>query len=444
MTRIATLATSEHLTSILGHTQARVQDLQTQVATGKRAQTYAGIAADTGRLIDLETRRQMLDRFQQNNALLKARIDATATAAGGIAGTIRDFRQDILSVITGGTVLSSSKVDDLQETAFRAMKSLEDYLNTDLDGRSLFAGSQVRQRPVDIGASSLAQFQATWDGSKVVYPPTREAQVGASGKLAHAVTGNLSITQSVAAGPFDTITAANGGAFAGLKPGATITISGSSTGNDGTYTVVSSDGDRTISIAGTLTFPPAGTSITVANSLVDPAGAPDTTAEIAINNWHKGDTLAQTHRLDQERSFSLDLDALEPAFEKAIRAMGIIAQGASGQPGGLEAHQERIEQALYLLNDIIDGEAAGSAPFGAESKGGLKDVESLIGFQQVMLADTQSLHTHLGGILDDRIAALENADPQEAIAQLLDGMQSLEASYQAISRVRRLNLAQFL
>jgi flagellin-like hook-associated protein FlgL len=355
-----------------------------------------------------------------------------------------------MSVISSGAVLSASKVDDLQETAFRALQTLEDYLNTNLDGRSLFAGSQVRTRPVDFAAKSLAEFQATWDGSKVIYPPTRAAQVGASGTLTHAVTGDLSITQSVAAGPFDTIIAANDGAFASLQPGATITISGSSTGNDGTYTVVSSDGDQTIRIAGTMTFPPATTSITVSNTLNDPGvdagGNPvdDTGASITIGNWYNGDTLSQTHRLDDERSFTLDLDGLDPAFEKAIRALGIIAQGVTGQPGGLDAHQERIDQALFLLNDAIDGSATGTAPFGSEQKGDLKDVESLIGFQQVMLADSRALHTHLAAALDDRIGGIENADPQQAIAQLLDATQSLEASYQAIARVRRLNLAQFL
>jgi flagellin-like hook-associated protein FlgL len=450
MTRIATLATSQNLNSILADTQARVHDLQTQVATGKRSQTYAGIASDSRRLIDLEQRRKLLERYEQNNTLMKARIDATATAVSGIAETIRGFRQDLMSVIGGGTVLSASKVDDLQETAFRALQALEDYLNTNLDGRSLFAGSQVRTRPVDIAAKSLAEFQATWDGSKVIYPPTRAAQVGASGTLSNAITGDLSITQSVVPGPFDTITATNDDAFASLRPGATITISGSSTGNDGTYTVVSSDGDRTITIAGTLTFPSTATSITISNTLNDPGvdagGNPvkDTGAAITIGNWYRGDTLAQTHRLDDERSLTLDLDGLDPAFEKAIRALGIIAQGVTGQPGGLDAHQERIDQALFLLNDAIDGSAAGVPPFGSEQKGDLKDIESLIGYQQVMLSNSRTLHTQLAAALDDRIGGIENADPQQAIVQLLDATQSLEASYQAIARVRGLNLAQFL
>ena len=61
-----------------------------------------------------------------------------------------------------------------------------------------------------------------------------------------------------------------------------------------------------------------------------------------------------------------------------------------------------------------------------------------------MLDDSKALHTQLATAADDRIAELENVDATEAIARLLDATQSLEASYQAIARVRRLNLAQFL
>ena len=191
-------------------------------------------------------------------------------------------------------------------------------------------------------------------------------------------------------------------------------------------------------------LPASSAAITVINSLSDPAGLPDTGASIAVGNWYQGDTLAQTYRLDEQRSFELDLNGTDPAFEKAFRALGIIAQGVAGQPGGLDAHPERIDQALWLLDDTVGESAHGTAPFGPEEKGTLPDIESLIGFQQVMLDDSKALHTQLATAADDRIAELENVDATEAIARLLDATQSLEASYQAIARVRRLNLAQFL
>ena len=447
MTRIATLATSDQLTAILGRTQQRVQDLQTQVTTGRRAQSYAGIAADAGRLISTETRRSLLARFEKNNTLMQARVDASADAVAGAADTIRDFRAELRTAISSDSALTPAKAKDLQQAAFRAMQTLQASLNTEVDGRALFAGSRVRQQPVDIGATTLAAFQARWDGSAVVYPPTRAAQVGTSGTLAHAQTGDLAITRSNPADPscpFDTITAANAGAFAALQPGATITIAGSSTGNDGTYTVVSSDGDRTITIAGTLLPPGSATPITVTNALADPAGLPDTGASITVGNWYHGDALTQTVRLDDQRSFTLDVNAADPAFEKAFRALGIIAQGVAGQPGGLDAHRERIDQALWLLDDTVGEGDHGTAPFGIEQKGTLPDIDSLVGFQQVMLSDSKTLHTQLAAAADDRIAAMENVDPTEVITRLLDATQSLEASYQAIARVRQLNLAQFL
>lgn len=446
MSRIATLTSSDQMTVILARTQQRVQDLQTQVATGKRAQSYAGIAGDTRRLIGLEAQRALLDRFEQNNALMATRLDATAVAVDGIGETVRDFRNTLRQELPSTSALTPAKAGELQQAAFRAMQGMQQFLNTDVDGRALFAGSRVRQQPVDIGAASLEAFQARWNGSSVVYPPTRQAQVGASGTLSHAQTGDLALTRSSPSSDFDTITAANTGAFAALEPGATITIADSTTGNDGTYTVVSSDGDRAITIAGTLSFPGSDATISVAGALADPAGAADTGARITIGNWYRGDTVARSFRLDEQRSFTLDLDGIDPAFEKAFRALGLIAQGAAGTAGGLDAHPERVEQALALLGDALgDLPATGDGgPFGAERKGSLPDVESLLGFQQVMLDDSKTLQGTLAATLDDRIAGIENANPTDVIARLLDATQSLQASYQAIATVRPLNLAQFL
>src|SRR5512134_962790 len=98
MTRIANLAANEHLLGILARTQNQVQDLQTQVATGKRAQTYAGIAGDTRELLGLEKSRQVLERFDRNNDLLKIRLDTTTTAVDGIAGTVRQLRDQLVTL----------------------------------------------------------------------------------------------------------------------------------------------------------------------------------------------------------------------------------------------------------------------------------------------------------------------------------------------------------
>ena len=66
--------------------------------------------------------------------------------------------------------------------------------------------------------------------------------------------------------------------------------------------------------------------------------------------------------------------------------------------------------------------------YGKEKGGGLDDVSTALGFQQVALQEAQNLHHHMAGIVEDRSAKLENADKTEAITLLLNGTQALEAS----------------
>lgn len=334
MTRIATLAANEHLLDLVSRTRSRIQDLQTQVATGKRAQSYSGISADARQLIDLENQRKMLDHYEHDNALIATRMDATASTIDGIGDTLRQFRQALIGISTDQPP-TLQQTQDLQDQAFRTLKNVQDYLNTELDGRHLFSGSQVRTAPVEFPFTSLDGLQALYDGEKVLYPHTRAGHVEHRGVLGHADTGDLTMSDADTDGIGDTITAATAGAFASLRPGATITIAGGNSGNDKTYTVAASDGDRVIRIRGDATDDLGGAigppPITVGGSV---AVGTDTAAgmTIAIGSWYRGDEVDQSYRLDRERGFSLDVDAIHPGFEKAIRALGIIAQGEEGTP----------------------------------------------------------------------------------------------------------------
>jgi flagellin-like hook-associated protein FlgL len=431
MTRIADLPAKNQLLAIMMRTQQRVHQFETQVATGKASSDYAGISRQSLRLLRLEASNEQLQRFVANNTSMQTRLDVTNTTVDGIRETVRDFRRTLLD-LGGGKPLEKQAIEDLQAWAFRAMGDMESYLNTDVDGRFLFAGGRTDTPPVDLGLTTLDDFQARFDGSGVVYPPTRESHVESDVSLAPAVTGGLTMSGT------DTITATNAGSLARLKVGMTITLSGSGLGNDGTYTVVGTNGSDQITIAGALTAGPATINITnaVANG-ADPA------ATIGAGDYYAGDTVALNHRVDTDRSFSLDLTAIDPAFEKAIRAMGIIAQGAYGTTGGLDQNLERIDQALELVNSSLD-RAAGGAPFGAEIAGNLEKVTMDLGFQELMLGDAIERHKQIIQSLENGIAGIENVETVEAVARLLDHTQALEASYQAIARVSQVSLTKFL
>ncbi|MFO1154842.1 MAG: flagellin [Rhodospirillales bacterium] len=427
--RTATLASNDTLVGYVLKTKARVDDLQTQVATEKRSQTYAGIAADTPSLVALEQKRAVIDTFQRNNALLEARLEATTLTVSQARDTVQDFRSELVSM-GSGSPLDASAAQDLQEAAFRALKSLEASLNQDYNGRYLFSGSRTTTQPVSFGADTLAEFQAVYDGKSVVYPPTRDAHVGLRASFDQATTGGLTFT----AGPPATISAANP-CFANLPVGATIEIKDSTTGNNGVFTVVAKNGGNdTITVDGTLATP--GTeSFAVSNSVT--AGT-DSGATISTRCWYAGDEVTESQRVDAARGFTLDLNALDPAFEKAIRAIGIVAQG------GLVDDPDRIDAALQLVNDALDQGVGGSLPYGDEAAGSIDNVEMRISYHQTMLKDADETGSTLSALFEERIAGLENVDKTEAIAKLLDESNALEASYQVLARVRQLNLTQYL
>ena len=443
MTRIATLAANTHLLTLLGRTRAQVDNLQVQVATGKKSQTYAGISADARQLIDLETRTKVLAQFDHDNTVVATRLEATSTTVDGIESSIDTFRKLLLSA-SSGDPLTAQAAQDLQAQAFRTLQDIQDYLNTDLDGRYLFSGSKVRTPPVNLPYTSLDDFQATYDGARVVYPPTRDGHVGMRGELTHAETGDLTMSDADGVGGGDTITAANAGAFAALKVGATITLSGGDSGNDGVYTVVSIDPTATsITIDGALTnasgtigTPP----LSVDNSV---AVGTDTQATIRIGNWYQGDQVTQTHRLDDHRSFSETITAAAAGFEKIFRALGLIAQGTPGTAGALDQNTNRMEEALQLIDNGLNRASSG-APFGTEQAGSLDTISMELGLHQSIISETATLHASLSALFEQRSGALEDADQTQAITSLLEGTRTLEASYQAMSRVQQLSLVNYL
>lgn len=512
MNRIATFAAGTRILDHLLKSQARVSERQTQVATEKVAQDYAGIAAKTTRLLEVEHARTLAARFKDGNDLMKTRLGVAEQSVTAVATAARDARNLLLDA-GASEPLSKDAVDRMQAGAFRALQEIEASLNVKVDGRYLFSGARVTTRPVDLGLTDLADFQARFDGRTTLFPSSRDASLArfsldpggdwltfeqdpaapgrirvgaaAAAEVAAIVAGTPITLAGTPAGAFDgtfvvkavgsdaggtylevveerffteaaaaaTITLADGtrltagdtggldfdggaetmqaaiaDSFVGkLAVGDVFTVSGSAS-NDGTYEVAGNDG-TTVTI--------------VARKLPDSGGAA-VAGSMSAGSYYAGDTLAQTHRADADRTFELDLNAVDPAFEKVIRALGMIAQGAYASSGGLASHPERVQSALDLLNSALDPAADAKLARAGEAAGTLVDVDVRVGFGQVVVAEAATRQRDLMAAIDMEIAGIENVDKTEAIARLLDEANSLEASFSALARIRNLSLAKFL
>jgi len=231
--------------------------------------------------------------------------------------------------------------------------------------------------------------------------------------------------------------------FDNLRAGLQFTLSG--TANDGTYTIgsVSSDGS-TITLASGETFGTPGTFTPAANTTasIQVFGADGTIT--AGQSYYQGDDVPLTHRIDANRSIDIDVTASHPAFEKAIRALSLIVQGTFGSEGGLENNQERISQAMFLLDDALKSPSEGEPPFGRELETDLDQIDFEIGFKQIVLNDSKKVQEDFNNIVENFIGEIEDVDQLEAINRLLADQRALEASFQAMSQVLSFSLVDFL
>jgi hypothetical protein len=232
----------------------------------------------------------------------------------------------------------------------------------------------------------------------------------------------------------ETLTASKSGAF--IVGGAPVPAVGevlklkSATGvNDGSYEVVSNDG-TTIQIKSTM--------------LTDVSLTAGASGQISSTTWYKGDTLSLQQHVSQDRAVDVGIYASDPAFEKALRAMALIAQGTYGTAGGLDSNLERVNQALYLLNDSLESPAGGTPPFGAEVRSDIKALQSNLGFTTSVITQATTDHKQYEAFLDQRIIDLSQIDRTETITLLLSDSNALQASYQSLAKVQTLSLINYL
>jgi flagellin-like hook-associated protein FlgL len=253
----------------------------------------------------------------------------------------------------------------------------------------------------------------------------------AAGNVSAAQYGSLTFTPTGTTG--ERISGTNGASSftdASGNPyppvGQVITLKSTSGVNDGVYKVTAN----------------SGTDIEVES--VPMTAETVSTADITTSSWYKGDTLQVQHRIDQDRQVNVGIYASDTAFEKAIRAMGIIAQGTYGTAGGLDKNQKRISQALYLLNDSLESPASGTPPFGAEQRGDMNSVQQNLGFTQQVISQKNDKHNNFINFLDTRISDIEQVDKTTAVTSLLNDSNALQASYQSLAKVQSLSLLNYV
>ena len=291
-----------------------------------------------------------------------------------------------------------------------------------------------------VGESFTVSGTAQNDGTYTVSAITATTITIESNKLTDegtAATPTLDFTgnQTFAVNTGDDSITAAAGTYSDVSAGMIIDIAGT-VSNNGSYTVtsVSADGS-TVYVSQTLT---------AEGPVASDADVTEADGTISSNDYYNGDELSHNHRVDEFRNFDFDINGLDPAFEKAIRAMGIIAKGAYNSEGGLDQNLSRVDDAIYLLQSAYNGTETGTAPYGTELSSSLQALITTNAYNSVLIDRTTDIHSTYKGYIEGQISNVEDADPLETIVSLQDEQTALEASYTSLARIRELSLVKFM
>lgn len=211
--------------------------------------------------------------------------------------------------------------------------------------------------------------------------------------------------------------------------GSTIYLTGSSNGNNSAYTVRwPSNSDLASSTFGSNAVD--GSQIIVTGTIPNPT--PETVS-METRPYYLGDKLETQHRVSETRTIKFGVNGLDPAFEKAIRAIGQLLQG------DLLNNQQRAVDALATLNDAIE-----HSPTSGELSGDMQDIQNRLGINQKVIADAKDDQRQFVAFLEVRQIGVENIDPTEAAVKLNDDVRSLNISFATLSKVQQLSLVNYL
>ena len=128
------------------------------------------------------------------------------------------------------------------------------------------------------------------------------------------------------------------------------------------------------------------------------------------------------------------MTGLDPAFEKLIRGLSVLAQR------DLLNNVPRINQALSFINDAV--EPSSLQP--TELRSDLTTIQTKVSLNVNTLTQIADQHNQLLAFLESRQNDIEKADKTEAAVRLNADTSSLQISYATLAKIQDLSLLNYL
>ncbi len=396
MTRIAPFAQQQLILQQVLNVQARTYDAQVQIATDKKAQTYAGVAKDSERLISLETTRSRTEQFLANIQIQDQRMQLVDLGLETLDTAARDMRDILDSALTSPAAFEG----DLATLAANTRQLVLDVLNSRDGNRYLFGGTRSDTRPVSLDPPAYRPVGLIESDGVTVDSTFYEAYY-------EDVLGN---TLPFAAGSFydQVYFDKNGVAPAGPLP---------------------ADPDNP-TLSEFVAEDPA-----LWDYYVDRLNSAQMLANPKLD-YYQGDFALQSARVDDSTTVQIEARADAIEIQQLITALDAVANLPNADSRDPFARAVII-QARDMLNGIL----------GTDSSDGIDGLDGLrvrVNAARVTLEQTRERLTSFDAFVEGTIADIENIDRNEVLLKLQNDQFVLEASFTTLARLQSLSLLEYI
>ncbi len=145
--QVSTLSQSMALRSSINSMRAQFDDLQRQLATGLKADSYAKLGTDRNMVLSLSHQLSQLQTYTKTISQAQMRIEVSSDALTRVADIASTMKTTSL---TTGFELVNGKQTSAQVTAAMQFDEIVNLLNLNIEDRYLFGGRDTQTPPVAV------------------------------------------------------------------------------------------------------------------------------------------------------------------------------------------------------------------------------------------------------------------------------------------------------
>lgn len=175
---ISSLARTLRLQNEVNALRATQDDLSRQLVTGKKAETFGGLGSDASVVLSLRDQISSLEGYVKTMELVNLRLGVQSTALTRIDDIASTLRTDSL---TTSFDLTGAGQTQLQLSAASQFDEITSLLNTELEGRHLFGGTDTALPPVAL-PNELLYGDTTRAGLEDLISERAQADLGADNR----------------------------------------------------------------------------------------------------------------------------------------------------------------------------------------------------------------------------------------------------------------------